>query len=154
VSLLRSPLSLLREGAASYAVELAFPPDQRLRVEREVLFPLAGLDARSAAGYQRVRALMRRVEAAVTPVVRDYRDGRLSRAAAATRLRDDALVAVPEPLLRFVDDLGVYVAGYGWARDRVADAVEARARIGGIDRWRTLGALLTGSDPSVLQRPR
>jgi hypothetical protein len=154
VSLLRSPLSLLREGAATYAVELAFPPDQRLRVERDVLFPLAGLDGRGAAGYQRVRVLMRRVEAAVTPVVRDYRDGRLSRAAAAMRLRDDALVAVPEPLLRFVDDLGAYVAGYGWARDRVADAVEARARVDGVDRWRALGELLTESDPGVLQRPR
>jgi hypothetical protein len=153
VALLRSPLSTLREGAASYAVDLAFPPADRLRFEREVLFPLAGLDPRGAADMLRLRALLRRVEPAVAPIARAYRDGRLSRDAAARRLRDEALVAVPEPLLRFVDELGAYVVGYGAARERVAAAVEARATSTGVDRWRALGELLIESNPSTLQKP-
>jgi hypothetical protein len=153
VALLRSPLSTLREGAASYAVDLAFPPADRLRFERDVLFPLAGLDPRGAADMLRLRALLRRVEPAVAPIARAYRDGRLSREAAAQRLRDEALVAVPGPLLRFVDELGAYVVGYGAARDRVAAAVEARASSAGVDRWRALGELLIESNPSTLQIP-
>jgi hypothetical protein len=151
VALLRSPLSLLREGAASYAVELAFPPAERLQFEREVLFPLAGLDPRSAADALRVRELMRRVEPAIGPIVREYRDGRLSREAAGRRLSKEALVAVPSPLLQFVDELGAYVVGYGFARDRVAAVVGARARTSGSDRWRALGELLVESNPAVLQ---
>jgi hypothetical protein len=154
VALLRSPLSALREGAASYAVDLALPPPDRLRLERDVLFPLAGLDSREAALMLRVRDLLRRVEPAIAPIVRDYRDGRVSREPAAERLRREALVAAPEPLLRFVDELGAYVVGYGVARARVAAAVEARAAATGVDRWRALGDLLIESNPSTLQTPR
>jgi hypothetical protein len=152
VALLRSPLSTLREGAASYAVDLAFPAPERLRFERDVLFPLAGLDPRGAAEMLRLRALLRRVEPAIAPIARAYRDGRLSREAAAARLRDEALVASPEPLLRFVDELGAYVVGYGAARERVAAAVEARASSAGVDRWRALAELLIESNPSTLQK--
>jgi hypothetical protein len=153
VALLRSPLSTLREGAASYAVDLAFPPADRLRFEREVLFPLAGLDPRGAADMLRLRALLRRVEPAIAPIARAWRDGQLSREAAARRLRDEALVAAPETLLRFVDELGAYVVGYGAARERVSAAVEARATATGVDRWRALGELLIESNPSTLQKP-
>lgn len=151
VALLRSPLSTLREGAASYAVDLAFPPADRLRFEREVLFPLAGLDPRGAADMLRLRALLRRVEPAIAPIARAWRDGRLLRDEAAQRLRDEALVAQPEPLLRFLDELGAYVVGYGAARARVAAAVEARAAAAGVDRWRALGELLVESSPSSLR---
>jgi hypothetical protein len=39
VALLRSPVAMLREAAANYAVDLAFPPEERRRFERERLFP-------------------------------------------------------------------------------------------------------------------
>src|SRR5207302_7941763 len=44
-----SPQSLIAEGTANYGIEVAFPSgergDERLAFERDVLFPLAGLDA-------------------------------------------------------------------------------------------------------------
>lgn len=154
VAMLRSPLATLREGAASYAVDLAWPPPERLRLERDVLMPLAGLDPNGAASMLRVRDLLQRVEPAIAPILRDYRDGRASRDEARDRLRTDALVDAPEPLLRFVDDLGAYVVGYGVARTRVAAAVEARAASAGVDRWRALGELLIESNPTTLQKRR
>ena len=49
VVILRSPEQMLREGAAVYGAELAFP--DRLAFMRDVLFPLAGFDRREAASF-------------------------------------------------------------------------------------------------------
>ena len=38
-----SPQSLIAEGSANYGIEVAFPAQDRLQFEQEVLFPLAGL---------------------------------------------------------------------------------------------------------------
>jgi len=39
-----SPQSLISEGSANFGREVAFSLDERLAFERDVLFPLAGLD--------------------------------------------------------------------------------------------------------------
>ena len=44
-----SPQSLIAEGTANFGIDVAFPGPERLAFEREVLFPLAGLDPESAA---------------------------------------------------------------------------------------------------------
>lgn len=41
---LPSPLQLIMEGTANYALELAFPLPERIAFARDVLYPLAGLD--------------------------------------------------------------------------------------------------------------
>lgn len=154
VALLRSPVAMLREGAANYAVDLAFPPDERLRFERDTLFPLAGVDPAGAARYIEIRQLVRALEPAIVPILRDYRDSRLSAADAADRLERRALVSSPQALLRFVDDLGPYVLGYTAARDRVARYVASHANQGRDDeRWNVLKVLLTTPDPTVLSAP-
>ena len=52
-----SPQSLIAEGTANFGIEVAFPGDERVAFEREVLFPLAGLDpARADDYYARARA--------------------------------------------------------------------------------------------------
>ena len=50
---LYSPTGLIAEGSANYGIELAFPGDARVAFEREVLVPLAGLDAERAARWPR-----------------------------------------------------------------------------------------------------
>jgi hypothetical protein len=154
VALLRSPVAMLREAAANYAVDLAFPPEERLRFERDTLFPLAGLDPTSAANYFEVRRLVRALEPAIMPILRDYRDGRLSAADAADRLERRALVSSPQALLRFVDDLGPYVLGYTVARDRVAAYVASQTRAGHGDAWQVLAALLMAPDPAAVLSAR
>src|SRR6266581_4393378 len=52
-----SPQSLIAEGTANYGIEVAFPGAERIAFERDVLFPLAGLDPAQAAGYAEVSAL-------------------------------------------------------------------------------------------------
>ncbi|PZU07461.1 MAG: hypothetical protein DI605_15470 [Sphingomonas sp.] len=142
VILLRSPDSMFREGAANYGVDLAFPPADRLAFERDVLFPLAGFPPAEAAKFEKVRALIDRISPATAPILRDYRDGRLSAEAASAALQRDALVTSPEALLGFVDELGPYALGYTVARDWVAGRVARAAATpeGRGDRWAILRA--------------
>jgi hypothetical protein len=62
-----SPQSLIAEGSANFGIEVAFPGAEKLAFERDVLFPLAGLDPARAAEYAEVRA---RWTAWATPTTR------------------------------------------------------------------------------------
>lgn len=145
IVLLRSPDSMFREGAANYGVDLAFPADERLAFQRDVLFPLAGFAPAEAARFEAVRVRIDRLSAATVPILRDYRDGHLPAEAAAAALRREALVSSPEALLGFVDQLGPYVLGYTVARDWVA------REMGGGDRWTALLAAV--ERPGITPRP-
>ena len=46
-----APGAIIAEGSGNYGIDLAFPDDERLAYETEVLFPLAGLDATGASRY-------------------------------------------------------------------------------------------------------
>jgi hypothetical protein len=154
VVLLRSPISMLREGAANYGIDLVFTPAQRLAFERDVLFPLAGFDPARAARYAEVHRLVGELARNVVPIVRDYRDGRLSAAAAGRALESSALVSSPDALLRFVDRLGPYVLGYTAARDYVRDYIESENTTTGTDRWTALRHMLARADVTALRNER
>lgn len=151
VVLLRSPISMLREGAANYGVELAFSPSERVAFERDVLFPLAGFDPAQARKYEEVNRLAEALTSNVVPIVRDYRDGRLAGEDASRALESLALVASPEPLLRFVDRLGPYVLGYTAAQDKVRSYIETQHRLTGAEPWNILHAVLAQSQVTLLQ---
>ncbi len=151
--LLRTPASVLREGAADYGVELVFPPAERLAFERDVLFPLAGFPAADAEKYLQVHHLIGELALAVVPALRDYRDGNLSFNSATFRLENDALISSPDALLKFVDDYGAYVVGYTVVRDQVRDYVEKSAASGGQDPWAVLGKVVTQLDTAFLAAP-
>jgi hypothetical protein len=145
VVLLRSPVSVLREGAANFGVELAFPFEARVAFDERVLFPLAHLDARQARRYETVHRLVDQLSAMALPVIAAYRDHRLSAEEAEKQLTDDALVTSPGALLAFADRYGAYVLGYTAARDSVREYVQARSRLTGKDDWFVLGEVV--SDP-------
>lgn len=150
VVLLRSPASILREGAANYGVRLAFPLAARASFMRDVLYPLAGLPPRDAETEARVHALLGDLERSVVPILRAYRDDALPFYQAAAALRDGALIASPEALLEFVDQYGAFVSGYTIARDRVAAQVAARSARSHRDPWAVLREIVATSDLSAL----
>jgi hypothetical protein len=145
VVLLRSPASVLREGAANFGVELAFPFEERVAFEERVLFPLARLDPRQARRYETVHLLVDQLSATAAPIIASYRDHRLSSDDAEQQLANEALVTSPGALLQFADHYGAYVLGYTAVRDSVRDYVKARSRITGRDDWAVLRELV--SDP-------
>jgi hypothetical protein len=143
IALLHAPAAVLREGAANFGIELAFPLAERVAFDRDVLFPLAGLDPAQAARYEQVNALVADLAVAAIPILASYQDRGRSFAAAAAALRAEALVSSPEALLRFVDEEGAYTLGYTAARDSIRTYVMARSACTRQDPWRVLAEVLS-----------
>ncbi len=78
-----SPQSLIAEGTANYGIEMAFPGDERVRFERETLFPLAGLDADRAERYYEIAGLESQLDYAGNEAARRYLNGEIDAEAAA-----------------------------------------------------------------------
>jgi hypothetical protein len=149
VVILRSSDQVLREGAANYGVDLAFPDSVRLAFTRDVLFPLAGFDRRQAASFLQIHRAVGELALSVLPILRDYYDGRIASGDAMARLVLDAQVSSPEALLEFTHDMGAYVAGYTVARDMVAACVNSRS-LSGTDRRQALREIVTGREIAIL----
>jgi hypothetical protein len=142
-----SPMSLIAEGTANFGIEVAFPGEERVRWEREHLFPLAGLDGSQAELYYRVLALVRKLDYAGNEAARRFRDGEIDAAAAARMLHEVALtspLARAEQRVRFFQTYGAYVINYNLGQDLVRAWVE---RQGGTPdnparRWQVFAELL------------
>lgn len=139
-----SPQSLIAEGTANYGIEVAFPGESRVAFERDVVFPLAGLDPSRAETYYRVQALADRLAYAGNEAARGYLNGTLTRAQAIEWLTSYALMspARAEQRTRFFDQYRSYVINYNLGKDLVRAYVESRA--GGSDtrRWDLFAALI------------
>lgn len=154
---LYSPLSLLAEGTANFGIEVAFPGDERLEFEREVLYPLAGLDPSRAARYAEIDSLSRKLSAARVDAARMYLSGEADVEKTVRFLTRWALLE-PErakKLVSFFDAYGTYIVNYYAGQDLVRDYVE---KMGGTPgrpdrRWEVFGRLLTEPFvPSDLRR--
>jgi hypothetical protein len=140
-----SPISFIAEGSANYGVDLSFPGEERIRFERERLFPLAGLDPARAAEYYRVKALTDELAYAGNEAARRYLDGKIDARAAAEWLTRYAMYspARAQQRVRFIDQYRSYVINYNLGKDLVRQYVE---KSGGTDqerRWQIFTALLS-----------
>jgi hypothetical protein len=124
-----SPASLVNEGAAEYGVTLAFPDSERVAFEREVLFPLAGLDPSLAGDYGRFRELTRRLRGAGIECARRYLGGHLTRDEAIAFGRRYGLESRSEAehSLAFYDRYRSYVINYAAGEDLVRGYIERTA---------------------------
>ena len=145
IVLLRSPLSALLEGAADFAVELAFPPNERLAVEKEILFPLAGLDPASAEKYFRIRRLISELAPATIPTLQAFADEELPRIAASVRLENEFFVSSPMALLDHVETFSAYSVGYTLAYQQIKKYVAANSS-SRPDEWAVLKNVISNSD--------
>ena len=123
-----SPASLIAEGTANFGIEVAFPGETRVRFDRDVLMPLAGLPVADANRYDAVMQLVSRLSYAGNEAARRYLDGAQDRAATADWLTRFALMspARAEQRTRFMDAYRSYVINYNLGQDMVRDYIEAR----------------------------
>jgi hypothetical protein len=112
VQLTFSPQSYVSEAAAAYAPELAFTQEERARVERDVLFPVAGLDAKGAEQAVVMNALVRHLDSAEPGIAREYVDGGLEFVRAEQALASEALMASSESLLLYLNEYRSYMLAY------------------------------------------
>jgi len=140
-----SPQSLIAEGTANYGIAVAFPGEERIRFERDVLFPAAGIDPALAPEYYAIQSLTEQLAYAGNEAARQYLDGRIDAGAAASWLEKYALMARPraEQRVRFMDQYRSYVINYNLGKDMVRDYVERHAKGDAAARWKVFGALLS-----------
>ncbi len=142
-----SPQSLIAEGTANYGIEMAYPDNERIAFERDVLFPAAGLDGSKAGHYYQMHAIVLKLNYAGNEAARKYLNGEISREEAARWLTEYALMAPGRALQRtkFFDQYRSYVINYNLGQDMVKRYIESR---GGTPdkpekRWREFEALLS-----------
>lgn len=139
-----SPMSVTAEGSANYGIELAFPGDEKIAFERDILFPLAGLDSAEADRLEQLNKLRRKLSHARNHVAREYLDGRINRDEAIEMNMKYRLESREraEQGVRFIETYRGYVLNYNLGRDLVEDYV-TRNTVGGKDRWDAFQRLLT-----------
>ena len=138
-----SPQSLLSEGAASAALDLAYPPAERLEFERKVLFPAAGLDPAGAAQYVQVEHLIDQLRDTEAIIARDYLDQHLEFVRAEQALDEDAAMADAVPTLLYVNEFRSYVVTYTMGRKLVVRCVKGTSHE---DSWARYFALMQSPD--------
>lgn len=116
-----SSQSLIAEGTANYGIEVAFTMADRMAFERDVLFPLAGLDVTRVQEYYGVLALVDRLSYAGNEAARRYLNGKIDRAGAAAWLEKYALYTRPraEQRVKFIDQYRSYVINYNLGKDLI-----------------------------------
>ncbi len=140
-----SAQSLIAEGSANYGIEVAFPAEERVEMEKERLFPIAGLDPNRAAHYYRVHELVARTGYAGNEAARRYLDGEISADDAAEWLTAYALMAPAraKQRVKFFDQYRSYVINYNLGKDLVRDYVESHAKGDAEKRWDVFAELLS-----------
>ncbi|MPZ21352.1 MAG: hypothetical protein GEV06_26170 [Luteitalea sp.] len=120
-----SPQSLIAEGTANFGIEIAFPGEERVAYEKEVLFPLAGLSPESADRYYQIGRLVEELSYAGNEAARRYLDGRIDKAQAVDWLVRYAMMPRPraEHRLQFFDQYRSYVINYNLGKDLVRDYI-------------------------------
>ena len=153
VNPLYSPTSVLSEGSANYGIDLAFPGPERLEFERDVLYPLAGLDPKIAESYWQMQQATEGLSGARLTIAKMYLDGELTRAQALALTQKYLLLspARAEQSIAFTDHYRSYVINYGWGKDLVRDFIERSGADGtrpdAKTRWTRMEQIL--SEPTL-----
>jgi hypothetical protein len=148
VNPLYSPTSVLSEGSANYGIDLAFPAAERLAFERDILYPMAGLDPNSAEAFWKMQQMTEALSGARLTIAKMYLDGAVTRAQ-ALELTQKYLLLSParaEQSVKFTDHYRSYVINYGWGKDLVRAYIE-RGNPDPTERWRRMEKIL--SEPTV-----
>jgi hypothetical protein len=125
VQLTFSPQSYVSEAAAAYAPRLVFSTAERTRVERDILFPLAGLPRSEADRYVSVSTLVRELDSAEPAIAREYVDGRLEFVRAEGQLASELLMEHAEASLLYLNEYRTYMLAYTDGPRRISNYVNA-----------------------------
>lgn len=141
---LYSPQGPLNEGGGNYGVDLAFPGNEKLVFEREMLFPLAGLDPATAPALADLQEALDDLRGATLKVDQMYLDGEIDRARAIELTQRYGVMsrARAERSLDFADQYRSYVINYSAGEDLVRAYAE-RAGDTPDAHWRAYESILT-----------
>lgn len=121
-----SPQSLIAEGTANFGIQMAFPGDERIKFEKDVLFPLAGLNPDEADLFYKVLDLQKSFSYAGNEAARNYLDGNWTREQTVNWLQKNALRTQEsaDKYVSFIEKYRSYVINYNLGMDIVKDYIE------------------------------
>jgi hypothetical protein len=145
VVVLFSPQSLIAEGTANYGREVAFTKAERMKFEKEVLFPAAGIVPKRADEYYAVQDLLKELSYAVNEAARRLIDGKIDENAAAQWLEKFALMepARAQQRVKFIQRYRSYVINYNLGEDIIRGYIEKRSGGDTEKRWSEFAKLLS-----------
>ena len=121
-----SPMSLIAEGTANYGIEVAFPGEERIEYEKNVLFPLAGLDSNQAEEYYKILSEVNKLSFARNEGARRYYAGEFDRTKYKEWLMKYSLSTEERALksIDFVDKYGSYIINYNYGLELCRNYIE------------------------------
>jgi hypothetical protein len=139
-----SPYALIAEGSANYGVDLAFPDNQKVMYEQDVLFPLAGLDPATAELLDTLNNLTNQLSHSITATAQLYLNGEISRDEAIEQRRKYSLVsqARAEQSVRFIEQYRAYVLNYNLGKDIVSAYINKQSQ-DEAGKWQAFERMLT-----------
>ncbi len=144
---LYSPQSLVAEGTANFGRDVVFTEPERMKFEKEVLWPAAGLDPARADQYYAVQELLKKLSYAGNEAARQLVDGKMDANAAVSWLEKYELQnpARAKKRVEFVQHYRSYVINYNYGEDLVRSYIDKQ---GGTaedpeKRWKEFGQLLS-----------
>jgi hypothetical protein len=147
---LYSPMSLIAEGSANYGIDMAFSEAERLAFEKDVLFPIAGIDPALAAPYASLRKLTAKLSYADNDAAMHYLEGGWSKEQTVEWLTNVQLYPPEKAAQRvsFYDANRGYVINYNlgadlvkaWVQRQVTSRDPEKARA---QRWAAFKQLLS-----------
>jgi hypothetical protein len=150
-----SPQSLIAEGTANFGRDVAFPnKTERMKFEKEVLFPAAGIDASRTDEFYAVQDLMKQLDYAANEAARRLINGEIDEKAAVQWLQKYAVMdpARAQQRVKFIKRYRSYVINYNLGEDMVRRYIEKRSGTDPEKRWSEFGKLLASPRlPSGIQ---
>ena len=150
-----SPQSLIAEGTANFGRDVAFPTKtERMKFEKEVLFPAAGIDESRADEYYAVQDLMKQLDYATNEAARRLINGEIDESAAVQWLQKYAVMepARAQQRVKFIQRYRSYVINYNLGEDMARRYIEKRSGTDPEKRWSEFAKLLSSPRlPSGLQ---
>ena len=153
---LYSPQSLIAEGTANFGREMIFTRAERMKFEKEVLFPAAGIDPARAEEYYAVQEMTKQLAFAGNEAARRLINGEIDAKTAAAWLEKFSLSNAQRAAQRvkFIEHYRSYVINYNLGEEMVRAYFEKRGATADQPekRWRELGELLSSPRlPSALR---
>lgn len=145
---LYSPQSFIAEGSANFGIELAFPGQAKTAFERDKLYPLAGLDPKTADAYGQLMQAKAALASSGNTIAAEYLAGRMTKEQAVQAMMKYNLYSRggAEKRVSFIETYRSYVINYNIGQDMVRDHVY-RAGKSEDARWKAMERVI--SEPTT-----
>ena len=140
-----SPQSFIAEGSANYGIEVVFTPEERLDFEKNVLFPLAGIDTSLVEEYYIIQGLRKKLKNADIDIARAYINMKIDKEMTVSLLNKYLQYSPSKAAqrLNFYDKYRSYVINYTLGEEFIRNRITNELGEGNGDKWSLFNEILT-----------